>query len=281
MRSERRHELQQNELADWLSDGIETVKPYTNVTLGLTILILIVVVGGTWWIRQSAAESAEAWDSYYIALVSGNPAAFTTVAEDYPDSKAARWAEVVAADLYLGTGCDLLFSNRADANIELDKAAEFYAQVLKKSRESVLLDRATFGLAQTREAMCELDKAKALYKKVAQSWPDGPFAKISARCLKKLEQPSTLAFYDRFEKFDPKPAFADQPGIPGAGPLFEDSSLFAPDSSIDPSAFPNLDLEAMKSDETAEKPKEDAAAKKTDTPAPVEKPSDEKPVEKE
>ena len=284
MRSERRHELQQNELADWLTDGIETVKPYVNVILGLTILILIVVVGGTWWVQQSSAESAEAWDSYYLALTSGKAAELSAVAKDYPDAKAARWAEVVAADMYLGSGCNQLFSNRADANIELDKAAELFLQVINKS---VLLDRATFGLAQTREAMGELDEAKTLYEKVTQSWPNSPFAEISARRLKALEQPSTLAFYDRFGKFDPKPAFADQPGIPGAGPLFDDSSLLGPSPSNDPGSFPNLDLEILKSDEPAtlketapskepvEKPKEEDA-KKSDTA----KPADKKPAEK-
>ena len=280
MKSERRHELEQNELADWLTDGIETVKPYTNLILGTILLIVILVVGGVWWVQQSVIESAEAWDSYYVAMSSRNPDSLEMVADDYPSSKAACWAQTVAADLHLNAGCNQLFSNRADANLELDKAAELFEQVLDKSRESVLLNRATFGLAQTREAMGDLDEAKPLYEKVAKTWPDGPFAKSATQRLKALEQPSTLAFYDRFEKFDPKPAFADEPGIPGAGPLFDDSSLISPNSAVDPGAFPNLDLETLKNElpidleEEAETPQEDAGEKNADTPQPAEEKAD-------
>ncbi len=250
MKSERRHELVHNELAGWIIGSIEAVKPYANMILGVSVLILVVIVGATWFVNRSALESTEAWDAYNVALSSGNPVELAAVAVDYPSSRAAQWAEAVAADLHLNSGCNQLFSNRADANIELDKAAELYQQVLDKSVDAVLLDRATYGLARTREAMGDLDEAKKLYEQVTKKWSGGPFSDISAHRLKELESPSTLAFYDEFEKFDPKPAFTDEPGIPGAGPLFDDDSLLAPDSQVDPKSLPNLDLESMKKDGT-------------------------------
>ncbi|MEA1950294.1 MAG: tetratricopeptide repeat protein [Planctomycetota bacterium] len=269
MKSERRHELEQNELADWLGDSVETVKPYANVILGVLLGALIVVVGGTWWVQQSQAKQGESWDAFYTALSSSNPADLGEMVEDYPDSKAADWARVVAGDMHLTAGCNQLFSNRANANNELDKAADFFEEVLDKSQQGVLLDRASYGLARTREAMGELDKAKELYGKVTKKWPDGPFAKISANRLEKLEQPGTLAFYDRFAKFDPKPAFSNQPGIPGAGPLFDDKSLLGPDSMFDPASLPNLDLKAVESDdqESEAAPKPEAAKPAETKPA--------------
>ena len=271
MRSERRHELEHNELADWLAGSIETVKPYVNTILGVLLAVVIVAVGGIWWTWQSQAELGESWDAFHTALASSNPSELAFMAEDYPDTKAADWARVVAGNIHLIMGCNKLFINRADANLELHKAADLFDEVLEKSQQQVLLDRATYGLARTREAMGELDKAKALYKKVTENWPHGPFAEIAANRLEKLQQPGTLAFYDRFAKFDPQPAFSDLPGIPGAGPLFDDSSLLGPDSMLDPSALPTLDLKAIESDaesteEPTEEPTEDAAK-----PAPAEK----------
>ncbi len=275
MRSERRHELEHNELADWLAGSIETVKPYVNTILGVLLAVVIVVVGGTWWMQQSQAEMGESWDAFHKALASNNPSELAFMAEDYPDTKAADWARVVAGNIHLDMGCNKLFINRADANLELHKAADLFDEVLEKSQQRVLLDRATYGLARTREAMGELDEAKSLYKKVTENWPDGPFAEIAANRLEKLQQPGTLAFYDRFAKFDPQPAFSNLPGIPGAGPLFDDKSLLGPGPVFDPDSLPTLNLEAMgvesddseaESTESTEKPTEDAAK-----PAPVEK----------
>lgn len=261
MKSERRHELEQNELADWLGESVETVKPYANMILGVILAVLIVIVGGTWWVQQSQAKQGEAWDAFYAALSSNDAAELAIMAVDYPDTKAAEWAMVVAADMRLNLGCNLLFTNRANANIELGKAADLFKDVLDQSQQGVLLDRASFGLARTRESMGELDKAKELYKKVTTNWPDGPFGEISANRLKNLQQPATKAFYDRFAKFDPKPAFSDQPGILGSGPLFDESSLLGPNSLLDSSSLPTLDTKTAESD--AKKP--EATKKPTDT----------------
>ena len=278
MKSERRHELEQNELADWLGDSVASIKPYTNVILGVVLGVLIVIVGGTWWIQQSQVKQAESWDAFYTALSSSNLADLGDMVEEYPDSKAADWARAVAGDMHLTAGCNQLFTNRANANSELGKAAKFFEEVLDKSQQGVLLDRASYGLARTREAMGELDKAEELYEKVTKKWPDGPFAEISASRLKSLKQQGTLEFYDRFAKFDPKPAFSTQPGIPGAGPLFDEKSLLGPDSTFDPAALPTLDLKSMEDD-----PKKPEAAKPAETqpePAPKKKDAEKKEAEK-
>ena len=40
MKSERRHELEQNALADWMTDLIETLKPYANYILAGTLAVV-------------------------------------------------------------------------------------------------------------------------------------------------------------------------------------------------------------------------------------------------
>ena len=41
MKSEERHKLQQNELADYLAKVVEKIKPYQNAILGGIILVLV------------------------------------------------------------------------------------------------------------------------------------------------------------------------------------------------------------------------------------------------
>ena len=56
MRSERRHELQTNALADWLGTVIERVQPYQTSLLGVVLLAAMLAVGGAWWRYHAAAR---------------------------------------------------------------------------------------------------------------------------------------------------------------------------------------------------------------------------------
>ena len=44
MKSERRHELQHNELAEWLAKSAQAIKPYQNIIFAAVVLVLIGVV---------------------------------------------------------------------------------------------------------------------------------------------------------------------------------------------------------------------------------------------
>jgi predicted negative regulator of RcsB-dependent stress response len=225
MKSKRRHELEQNELADWLAATIAGIKPYQNLILGVVLVLVVAGAGYAWWARQSGTQNAEAWDQFYAAfdsaLHSGDVAKLATVTEQYPNTPAAHWAAVVAGDLHLADGCNKLFESKASGNNELRKAMQYYMTVLDQSRNSTLRERATYGLARAREALGELEAAGRLYQQVKQDWPDGAYAAAAANRLADLEKPATKAMYDRFAKFDPKPAFLDGPGTPGQRPPFQ------------------------------------------------------------
>jgi hypothetical protein len=176
-------------------------------------------------VRHSGAQNAEAWDQFYTALDSGNLSKLGAVADQHPNTPAAYWAAVVAADRHLSYGCDLLFASKATANDELRKAVQNYLMVLEQSRDTALRERATYGVARAREALGELDAASKLYQQMAADWPDGAYAAAAANRLADLQKPATKAMYDRFAKFDPKPAFLDEPGTPGQRPPFKVEDL--------------------------------------------------------
>ncbi|NLE36533.1 MAG: hypothetical protein GX621_00750 [Pirellulaceae bacterium] len=207
MKSERRHELEQNVLADWTGDVIAAAKPYANLILGGLLLITIVTVGATLLVRKSRAEAARAWEDLYPAMINGSFSDLNDVAENYRGTAAAHWALVMVGDLRLNEGCNELFSTRAGAKEELKKAIDAYDRVLVESKDSTIRERATFGLARAWEAQGDLDKATDFYKKLIDNptWSKGPFGEVAEERVAALADPAVRKFYDQFAKFDPTP----------------------------------------------------------------------------
>ena len=77
MKREERHKLQHNELADWLANAIETLKPYQNVILAAVVAVILAAAVYAWISHASEAKTAEAWDKLNNGLESGNPSSLT------------------------------------------------------------------------------------------------------------------------------------------------------------------------------------------------------------
>ncbi len=232
MRSERRHELHRNALADWLIRSWETIKPYLNVVLMGAIVAMLAFLGYTWVSGSSASKEANAWDAVFLAMGAGNTSELERTVEQYPKTTAADWAAVLAGDLHLQAGCEELFTTKATAADELQRALDKYKLVLANSRAPVVRERATYGLARTYEAMAgarqsqgDLDLATEHYENVAKEWPDGAYAAEAARRAAALKQLGTKKFYDAFAAWEPKPAFTSPEGMDKINVPFDDASL--------------------------------------------------------
>jgi len=269
MKGQRRHELKQNDLADWLAGVFQTVKPYQNAILGVVVLAVVGTAAYAWWSRQSSARAAAGWDDFYTAISSGNPAKFDRLIEQYPDTPVAQHAAVVAGDLHLAYGCNMLFVNKASANQELRKAVEHYLTVLGQSPKPMLREQATFGLARALEAQGDLEGAAQRYEEVGRNWPDGAYAAAAARRLDDLNRASTKAIYDKFAKFDPKPAFTDEPGTPGRRLPFDLDSLPDEGPVFQPDTTFNLNLEERGPEDQTTPGDADETPPETDTTEPA------------
>jgi hypothetical protein len=258
MKSERRHELQHNALADWLAQTILAIQPYQNIILTAVTAVVVVMLGYTWWSHQAAAQSTQAWDDMNVVLESGNVPKLTKIIDEYPDTNVAQMAAVVSADYYLGQGCERLFVNKASAQDELNKAIKLYESVRQGSRvPEMIQERAAFGLARAKEAKGELASAERLYEEVVTTWPRGAFASAASQRAIDLKRPATKRLYDDFRNFEPKPVFS---GTPGERPAFDFDSL-PKEGPID---LPETTFDASVGGKAKEKGK---AAEKKDSPA--------------
>ena len=271
MKSEERHRLQQNALADWIGKTVESIKPYQNTILFTALAIVVGVVIYSWWTRVSVAESAKAWEDLNVAMESGNTARMAKVIETYPKTDAAHMAAVLAGDFHLAEGCDRRFVSKAIANDELNAAVTQYKNVLEQSRNSSLMERATFGMARAREAKGDLEPAGKLYADVLHEMARRRLCRRRRHARNDLKRTSTKEFYDRFKDFDPKPAFSGEGDLPGKKPSFDLDTL--PSDAAQDLKFGGKDKGQK---DTSKAPTEEKPAAGEKKPADEEKPADEK-----
>jgi predicted negative regulator of RcsB-dependent stress response len=298
MKTERRHELATNALADWLGERIEALKPYSAAVSASAVAVLVLAFATVFWYQKREASAARAWEGYFTALDEQDPEKIRTrlvqVSEDYAQSSAGLWSRLSLADAQLERGIEALFQDRAGARKALEEAIDDYQAVLQASpNDSLLAERATFGLAQAYESKDELDSARQKYRELLDRWPEGAFSAMAKDRLADLDRKTTKEFYDWFAKQSPKVKVPLGPGIPGEKPPFDLDKL--PDQIFDPGlnfdgkkAGTKLKPEAGDSSEDAKttpeapdkKPDETAGEKSGEEPAGG-KSSDEKPSPKE
>ncbi len=218
MKSERRHELQKNQLADWLTANVEKAKPYQNAILGVVLLVVVASVGYAWWSQRAKDKEAEGWDFFYAAMSEGGqqPGEFEDIIDQYPGAPVALWAAVIAGDLHLTQGCNTLLLDKTEANRQLHEAADLYLKLLDETRIPMLREQATFGLARAHEALGELKEAQQRYQELTEKWPQGSYAAVANARLKDLQKKSTKDWYDRFVSYTPTPSYS---GGDSEGPI--------------------------------------------------------------
>jgi len=230
MKSERRHELEKNELAAWLNTAIEKIRPYSTAILGGVLMVAIVVLAVRWWGVISQQKSGDAWGSYFNAFYSGEPAPseYDKIAEQYPATTVGQVAQLTAADVRTAMACDQLFTQKSLGQQELRRAVDDYLKVLQHASNDMIQQRATFGLARSKEALGDVDDALANYEKVVKTWPEGVYTGWAKQRIDDLKRRSSREFYDKFAKAERKPA-SKPSAIPGADlPAFDYNSLSEP-----------------------------------------------------
>ena len=209
MDSKHRHELEQNELAKWITAQYEDwIRPNSSwlgyAVLGLLIVIAVVMVTA----RVSAWNRATAWKQFYAAL-------------HLEDEEAKRNLEIIASST-TGTigvqarlalaqrqweeGSTQVFTDKAQAIILLEQAVGSLLLVQNKTADPSLLQQAGFALGQCWEALAaarsggDLSKAEAEYQRVAERWGDSFMGQRAKKQLALIRLPSTKMFIEHAAK---------------------------------------------------------------------------------
>jgi hypothetical protein len=235
MKAERRHELQHNELADWVAEVVERIKPYSRAIVGVVVAAAVLLT--TYVVLSGRAERRQstAWTDYYLAL-QGPPdtveSDLEAVMREHEGEAAGLWAQVALADLKLGEGIKSFFSDKAAAKKNLKNAVEHYEAALVQAEDPLLVARARFGLARALESQGELKRARQIYEQIAEASGTNAYVSLAEQRLKDLKRDSTQDFYAWFAQQEPVAVpTADSsslPGTPGEKLPFDDSLLNTP-----------------------------------------------------
>jgi tetratricopeptide (TPR) repeat protein len=225
MKTERRHELQKNELADWLTVRLGQARNYSGPIWVTVLAIVVLVAVGMYMSRRSTNQTAAAWEELFSASGSDNPEKLQSLADRMPDTRAGKWARMRLADRSLTQGIDQLFQDRAEARKSLASAVDGYRWLREHSGDKQLEERATLGLAKAYESQDKLQESRQEYEKLLKQWPEGVYADEAKSRLHDLDKKSTREFYDWFAQREMKPPGDNGPGIPGLKPKFESGNL--------------------------------------------------------
>lgn len=290
MKSERRHELQHNELAEWLFKVGEWLKPYQNHVFAVVAVVAVIVISVLWYSKNEARKTDQAWADLNNAVEGGSLDLFTKVAQDNSNAVVGQTAAVLLGDLRLSLACEKRFSSITMAQKEWRSAKESYTQVLDSNAPDALRERATFGLARVNETEGQVDAAKRLYRDVVNQWPHGAYAVAAKQRLADFDKPETMLMFASLKEFQPKTEFSDEPGalggpsssspptfdMPKEPPIGNGTPDIGGDLLSEPGKKPSTsepskpgdqkkpDKNASPEKKTAEKP---PAAKKTDAPS--------------
>ncbi len=290
MKSDHRHELKTNELADWLADFPEWARQNrTNLTVaGAVIVVAILVYAWTYYrgsvvsvhnqerLTHLISQVPEQMNAVMRAASQGTDQSYTlmSVAQDLQDfadglsndEMAAltmiKRGEALRAELHLR----LNDASRDDLAAQIAKAQASYQQALdRKPSNPTLAAAAQFGLGLCEEELGNFDKASEIYLAMTQK-PEyaGTVAQAAAEYRLKIMDDFKTAV-----AFKPAPATpqATAPTIQIPGSEASTLTLTPPttETFIGPVAPTTPAPEASQTPA----PTPEAAPAPTETPAPV------------
>ena len=259
MKSQRRHELQTNELADFLGKYVKAAAPYQNLIIFGCLAVVALAVAGVYFMNQNRAAAAAGWTDYFGAVASSDAESLEEIAQIHGDTDASHWSRLTAGDINLATGASMRMTDKNEAERKLKDAAKNYEAVLEMAEPgSMLLQRARFGLAQVRESLCDVKEAQELYQQIAAANPDTELGKVAASRREALGRKSVKSWYSWFDKQEPVPpappeGLGDVPDVSSElDPLMQRPEIALPgatdatdaadedDSSAEPAMGPEL-----------------------------------------
>jgi hypothetical protein len=235
MKSEQRHQLQQNALAAWLVEAVEWCKQNAPLLLGAVIGLALTVGAVTYFRHRSQAGAVAEWSDFFSAAGRQDTIKLESIGVVDAGDVTGQLANLMLADTGLVSGVDLMSTDRASAEEQLNAAKNKYAKVRQTARDPLLKQRALLGLARYYETVGLLDEAIQEYTTLSTEFPDGLFTEQAKQKIAYLREPGTMAFSQWYKQHKPLPPEpAGTAGMPNLGDL----NKLPSDESSFPGAFP-------------------------------------------
>ena len=212
MKSKRRHDLQTNVLADWISKKIIWLQSNSTWLLGGGLVLVAIIALLAIRENRLASAAADGWDRFekatgagFNAIGTNEPLALNNaiheledVARTHEGSLIAAYARLTHGDLSLMDGQRKYLSNKIAANDSFQNATQQYRAVAGIVSRPELKNRALYSLGKSLEWQIKLEQAKEAYSKVT-----GAFAVEAQSRVRDLERKGTHTFYEQIAQYKP------------------------------------------------------------------------------
>ncbi|MEO0531351.1 MAG: hypothetical protein AAF266_12370 [Planctomycetota bacterium] len=192
MDSEHRHELEENDLATWLGDKIEQLKPHAPA-VGVGIVALIAgVIGLNGYRASQASAQADRWRDFSVAIEGATPDLnmLKQAAETNKGTAVEEWAEITWADGRLFEASSNYFRDRQKSDEAVEEAIAAYEELVSADDRNVA-ERANFQLGRAYELQGNLEEAAKQYTRVT-----GAFAQVAQARAEELESNQVKQAYE-------------------------------------------------------------------------------------
>ena len=117
MNTDRRHELQHNVLADYLTRINESIEPHSKLIAAVVGVAIVGSLGFMFYQSNVSGQRSDATLQLVLAAGEGDAEVLSMVGEQYAQTTAGSWARLYQADELMSRGMRVLYTDRTEANV--------------------------------------------------------------------------------------------------------------------------------------------------------------------
>ena len=239
-KTERRHELQQNELAAYLEKVNKQIEPYSKPILGVVLVVMAVGIGWSFYSSEQEADSSFATLELIKATSAQmiDPEDLDTVNSEFPETSAGKLAKLYQGLALVNEGNDLIYEDTESATETLKEGIEVLTSVAEGNNDPLIKSRAYLGIALAQTTLGDTEAAVAAYEKVKKADESEAMVEYAANRIATLTSTATKEFSDWFKDTsfevvtpaNPDPSLPPANGLPSIDSFLPDLGTPSTDS---------------------------------------------------
>jgi len=223
MSSERRHQLEHNELAVWLGKVNKSIEPHSKPIAAVVAVAVVAGIAWTFLTTEQLAKRSDATLQLIQAAAGGDSEVLAKVGDTYSDTEAGSWARLYQGQQLMIQGMTALYRNREEAEILLSDAKQALQSAVNSSSNNLLASRGHYAIAQIEEALGDVTNEQGedgesmlaaidSYRKVIDLNESEAMVERAEERIAALKKPETREFIAWFSKQDFSPT--NDPSLP-------------------------------------------------------------------
>ena len=207
-KTERRHELQQNDLAAYLDRANKRIEPYSKQILAGILLVLAVSVAYSFYNSERAAESSMATMELIqnTNVPSQDSEALSDINTNYVETSAGKLAKLYEGMALVSQGNQDIYTERAAAEESLEKGIQVLTDTASSTDDALIKSRAHLGVALANVTLGNNEAAIDAYKQVIAANESEAMVENANSRIEILSSASNQEFATWFKTADFTPA---------------------------------------------------------------------------